>query len=187
MNLEVPPGKSLAGWETIKLLMKNSNLCVYLSRSSPFKLSVLTSKKTQPIPITYIKWLTFVKGIIAVYTEIHTKHINTLCKQKAELLIIKEIVYIGLPLDFKRLISYVCMYICKNVWICTRESIKYVNMKDNWFTVYSVSFYQLQRLYRDEWDVETITGCSQERISRNVFCKNRRLKEKTDYLNARIL
>jgi hypothetical protein len=41
--------------------------------------SALTAKKTQHFTITKINWLTLFKEIIAVYSENHTKHINTLC------------------------------------------------------------------------------------------------------------
>jgi hypothetical protein len=53
-----------------------------------FKNSVCTAKKTQHFTITKINWLTLFKEIIPVYTENHTKPINTLWKN-AELLIIK--------------------------------------------------------------------------------------------------
>jgi hypothetical protein len=36
-----------------------------------------TSKKMQLVPTTTINWLTLFEEIIAVYTENHTKHINT--------------------------------------------------------------------------------------------------------------
>jgi hypothetical protein len=42
-----------------------------------FKHSVRTAKKTQLFTITKINWLTLIKEIIAVYSENHTKHINT--------------------------------------------------------------------------------------------------------------
>jgi hypothetical protein len=51
-----------------------------------FKNSVRTAKKTQHFTITKINWLTLFKEIIAVYCENRTKHINTLCRQNAELL-----------------------------------------------------------------------------------------------------
>jgi hypothetical protein len=54
-----------------------------------FKNSVRTAKKTQLFTITKINWLTLFKEIIAVYSENNTKHINTLCGQNAELLIVK--------------------------------------------------------------------------------------------------
>jgi hypothetical protein len=34
------------------------------------------------------------REIIAVYSEIHTKHMNTLCEQTVELLNVKLVVYI---------------------------------------------------------------------------------------------
>jgi hypothetical protein len=43
--------------------------------------TVRTAKKTQPFTVTQIKRLTLFKEIIAVYSENHTKHTNTLCRQ----------------------------------------------------------------------------------------------------------
>jgi hypothetical protein len=40
--------------------------------------------------MTTIKWLMLFRGIIAVYSENHTKHTNTLCGQNTELLSVKE-------------------------------------------------------------------------------------------------
>jgi len=45
-----------------------------------FKYSVRTSKRTPHFTITKINWLTLFKEIIAVYTENHTKLINTKCQ-----------------------------------------------------------------------------------------------------------
>jgi len=44
-----------------------------------FKNSVRTSKRTQHFTITNINWLTLFKEITAVYTENHTKPVNTKC------------------------------------------------------------------------------------------------------------
>jgi hypothetical protein len=44
-----------------------------------FNNSVRTAKKTQHFTITKINWLTLFKEIIAVYSEKHTKPINTKC------------------------------------------------------------------------------------------------------------
>jgi hypothetical protein len=44
-----------------------------------FKNSVRTSKRTPHFTITKINWLMLFKEIIAVYTENHTKHINSKC------------------------------------------------------------------------------------------------------------
>jgi hypothetical protein len=49
----------------------------------PFKNSVRTAKKTQHFTIAKINWLTLFEEIIAVHTENHTKHINTLRGQNA--------------------------------------------------------------------------------------------------------
>jgi hypothetical protein len=54
-----------------------------------FKYSVLTSKKTQPITITNVNRLILLKEIMTVYSENHTKPINTRCVQKAETLFVK--------------------------------------------------------------------------------------------------
>jgi hypothetical protein len=51
-----------------------------------FEILVRTAKKTQHFTITKINWLTLLKEIIAVYSENHTKPINALCGQNAELL-----------------------------------------------------------------------------------------------------
>jgi hypothetical protein len=42
-----------------------------------FKNPVRTSERTPHFTITKINWLTLFKEIIAVYSENHTKHINT--------------------------------------------------------------------------------------------------------------
>jgi hypothetical protein len=51
--------------------------------------SVRTAKKTQHFTITNINWLTLFKEMITVCFENHTKPMNTLCGQNAELLIVK--------------------------------------------------------------------------------------------------
>jgi hypothetical protein len=58
-----------------------------------FKNSVRTSKRTPYFTITKINWLTLFKEIIAVYSQNHTKPINTLRVKNAELLIIAGGVY----------------------------------------------------------------------------------------------
>jgi hypothetical protein len=50
-----------------------------------FENSVRTAKKTQHFTITKTNWLTLFKDIIPVYSENHTKHINTLSGQNSEL------------------------------------------------------------------------------------------------------
>jgi hypothetical protein len=44
-----------------------------------FKNPVHTSKRTPHFTITKLNWLTLFKEIIAVYSENHTKAINTKC------------------------------------------------------------------------------------------------------------
>jgi hypothetical protein len=44
-----------------------------------FKNSVHTSKRTPHFTITKIKWFMLIKEIIVVYSENHTKPINTKC------------------------------------------------------------------------------------------------------------
>jgi hypothetical protein len=66
-----------------------------------FKNSVRTTKKTQHFTITKINWLTLFKEIVAVYSENHTKPINTKwrvidCRSRWE---------IYLPLGIKGLIQ----------------------------------------------------------------------------------
>jgi hypothetical protein len=46
---------------------------------------VFTVKKTQHVSNTEINWLMLFREIIAVYSENHTKPINTFCEQNAEL------------------------------------------------------------------------------------------------------
>jgi hypothetical protein len=45
-----------------------------------FKNSVRTAKKTQHFSIARINWLTLFKEVIAVYSENHTRPINTKCR-----------------------------------------------------------------------------------------------------------
>jgi hypothetical protein len=56
---------------------------------SLFKYSVLTAKKTLNFTITKIDWSMQFREIIAVYSEYHTKPINTLCGKNEELMIVK--------------------------------------------------------------------------------------------------
>jgi hypothetical protein len=53
-----------------------------------YKNSALTSQKTQLVSMTMINWLMLLKEI-SVYSENHMKHIDTLCEQNSELLIVK--------------------------------------------------------------------------------------------------
>jgi hypothetical protein len=53
-----------------------------------FKNAVHTAKKTQHFTITKTKWLMLFRKMIAVYSESHTKPINTLYEKNAELLIV---------------------------------------------------------------------------------------------------
>jgi hypothetical protein len=54
-----------------------------------FKTSVRTAKKTQLVFITKINWLIPFREIIAVCSVNHTKPINTLRGQNAQLLIVR--------------------------------------------------------------------------------------------------
>jgi hypothetical protein len=51
-----------------------------------FEISDQTANKTQLVTMTTINWLMLCREIIADYCENHTKPINTLCGQNAELL-----------------------------------------------------------------------------------------------------
>jgi hypothetical protein len=55
-----------------------------------FKISVRTANKTPHFTVTKINRLTLFKEIIEGYVQNHKKHINTLCGQTAEFLIVKE-------------------------------------------------------------------------------------------------
>jgi hypothetical protein len=46
-------------------------------------------KETLHVSMTTINWLILFRKIIAVYSENHTKSMNSLCGQNAELLIVK--------------------------------------------------------------------------------------------------
>jgi hypothetical protein len=49
-----------------------------------FKNPVRTSKKTLHFTITKINWVTLFKKIVTVYTQNHTKNINTECQLTAK-------------------------------------------------------------------------------------------------------
>jgi uracil DNA glycosylase len=51
--------------------------------------SVLTANKIQHFSTTETEWLMLIKEIIAAHSENHHKPINIICRQVAELLIIK--------------------------------------------------------------------------------------------------
>jgi hypothetical protein len=76
--------------------MKVSRQCplVLLAEATNFSqydlnYSVRTSKKTRRVSMTAINWKTLFREIIAVHSENHMKHINKLCGQNIELLIVK--------------------------------------------------------------------------------------------------
>jgi hypothetical protein len=69
-----------------------------------FKNSVRTSKRTPHFTITKINWLTLFKEIIAVYSEKHTRPINTkygVIEQKDEHLIHFEISHLVRILQYR--------------------------------------------------------------------------------------
>ena len=55
-----------------------------------FKCSVRTAQKTHPLWIIIISQLMLYREIIAVCSQIHTKHTNTLCGQNVELVNVKR-------------------------------------------------------------------------------------------------
>jgi len=59
-----------------------------------FRDSVRTAQETHSVSVIQINQLTFHREIIAVCSQIHTKHINTLCGQNVELLNVKLTVHI---------------------------------------------------------------------------------------------
>jgi hypothetical protein len=64
------------------------------SSSKKYNNSVCTAKKTQHFTITKINWLMLFKEIIAVYSENHTKRINTLCGNMRSYWVLKQPVHI---------------------------------------------------------------------------------------------
>jgi hypothetical protein len=79
-------------------MVQNSTGFACLPTINPLKLKLVliickhsahTSKKTQPITITKMKWLMLFEEIIAVYSANHMKLINTLCGQNTEVLIVE--------------------------------------------------------------------------------------------------
>ena len=55
--------------------------------------SVRTAQKTHSVSVTKTSQLMLYRNIIAACSQIHTKHINTLCGQKVELLNVKLAVH----------------------------------------------------------------------------------------------
>jgi hypothetical protein len=51
-----------------------------------FRNSVPTAKKTQHVSIAKTSWLMLFREMIVIYSDNHTKLINTLCWQNAEIL-----------------------------------------------------------------------------------------------------
>jgi hypothetical protein len=94
-----------------------------------FKNSVRTAKKTQLFTITKINWLTLFKEIIAVYSENHTKPMNTkmqsywLSKQVGQKVTTGQVSYRTLSLllhtVFHTLISAMSVF-CLTVWSDTK-------------------------------------------------------------------
>jgi hypothetical protein len=56
-----------------------------------FKIPFLTSKKTQPVSIPKISWLTLFGEILALHSENHTKPISTVCGHIVELFKVKAV------------------------------------------------------------------------------------------------
>ena len=71
------------------------------------------------------------REIIAVYSEIHTKHINTLCGQNVELLNVKLLVHIGDHWAVKSYISVIqtsqLMLYREIIAVCSQIHSKYIN------------------------------------------------------------
>ena len=68
--------------------IKDGNLVNYIQRPSPYRAvnTIRLGYKTSQLMLH--------REIIAVCSEIHTKHINTLCGQNVELLNVKLVVHI---------------------------------------------------------------------------------------------
>jgi hypothetical protein len=58
-----------------------------------YKSSVCTSQETHHVSATKSNRLMLFRETVAVYSENHTKHINTLCGQNAGLLVLKQVVH----------------------------------------------------------------------------------------------
>jgi hypothetical protein len=107
-------GDCRASWSDISLayrqdtlpdLQGNLSICTFNPLKPKlvqiiFKNSVRTAKKTPHFTITKINWLALFKEIIRVYTENHTKPINTKCRVND----CRSSWYKQLPLCFKGLI-----------------------------------------------------------------------------------
>jgi len=59
-----------------------------------YKDPVRTAQYTRPVSVTKTSQLMLYREIMAVCSEIHTKHINTVCGQNVELLNVKLVVHI---------------------------------------------------------------------------------------------
>jgi hypothetical protein len=57
------------------------------------KTKVLTAKKTRLFTITKMNWLMQYRETVAVHSGIHTKSMNMVCGEIAELLNIKQVIY----------------------------------------------------------------------------------------------
>jgi hypothetical protein len=72
--------------------------------SVTFKDPVRTAQQTHSVSVIKTSQLMLCREIIAVCSEIHTKHTNTLCGQKAEIVNVKPD-YLKQPLGFNPLQS----------------------------------------------------------------------------------
>jgi hypothetical protein len=100
-----------------------------------FKNSVRTAKKTLHFTITKINWLTLFKKIIAVYTENHTKPLNTKC-------CIADCWsrwYIWLPLGFKGLNILFTLVSSRRCPICVSVGFACVIVSDSTVNITAVT------------------------------------------------
>jgi hypothetical protein len=65
-----------------------------------YKYPVRTAKETLSVSVTKTSQLMLYREIMAVYSEIDTKHINTLCGQNVELLNVKLAVQIVITVRY---------------------------------------------------------------------------------------
>jgi hypothetical protein len=86
------------------------------------------------------------REVIAVCSQIHTKHLNTLCGQNVELLNVKLAVHI-VATGFALLMFFVCLFIIQNMCFCTycynsyfRRSNQSYIFKKHIYAHYSVIF-----------------------------------------------